>query len=143
MTTDRAEVVSLLTDLVRIESVTPWLIADGTGERNLAEFMGKWLEAAGLEVLLDDVTPGRPNMLARLRGSEPGPTLCINAHSDTVGYANWADRALNPWIDGDRMYGLGVVDDKASCAAAMLALRDLVRDKVPLKGDVLLCLCDR
>ena len=143
MTTDRAEVVSLLTDLVRIESVTPWLIADGTGERNVAEFMGKWLEAAGLEVLLDDVTPGRPNMLARLRGSEPGPTLCINAHSDTVGYANWADRALNPWIDGDRMYGLGVVDDKASCAAAMLALRDLVRDKVPLKGDVLLaCVID-
>ncbi len=143
MTTDRAEVVSLLTDLVRIESVTPWLIADGTGERNVAEFMGKWLEAAGLEVLLDDVTPGRPNMLARLRGSEPGPTLCINAHSDTVGYANWADRALNPWIDGDRMYGLGVVDVKASCAAAMLALRDLVRDKVPLKGDVLLaCVID-
>ena len=50
-----------------------------------------------------------------------GPTLCLTAHSDTVGYAGWPDRALNPVIEGDRMVGLGVADDKGGCAAAMLA----------------------
>jgi acetylornithine deacetylase len=143
MTTDRQEVIDLLDQLVRIESVTPWLIKDGSGEKAIAEFIGDWLTKAGVEVTLEEVTPGRPNMLARLRGSESGPTLCINAHSDTVGYQNWADVALKPWIDGDRMYGLGVVDDKAGCAAAMLALRDLVRSGTRLKGDVLLaCVVD-
>ena len=141
--TTREEVISLLDQLVRIESVTPWLIKTGSGEKEIAEFMGAWLTKEGLEVTLEEVSPGRPNMLARLKGAGTGPTLCINAHSDTVGFENWADVALSPWIEGDRMYGLGVVDDKAGCAAAMLALRDLARSGVVLNGDVLLaCVAD-
>ncbi|MEI6845019.1 MAG: M20/M25/M40 family metallo-hydrolase [Actinomycetes bacterium] len=143
VSTTREEVISLLDQLVRIESVTPWLIKTGSGEAEIAEFMGRWLAAEGLEVTIEEVSPGRPNMLARLKGSGAGPTLCINAHSDTVGYENWVDVALNPWVEGDRMYGLGVVDDKAGCAAAMLALRDLARSGVALDGDVLLaCVAD-
>ena len=136
----REEIVSLLDQLVRIESVTPWLIPTGSGERQVAEFIADWLDGFGLEVFLDEVTDGRPNLMARLRGTGGGPTLCINAHLDTVGFENWADRALEPWIDGDRMYGIGVVDDKASCLAAMIAIRDLATSGVPLRGDLLVAL---
>lgn len=141
MAVTREEVINLLDQLVRIESVTPWLIPTGSGERRVAEFMGTWLSDLGLEVTLDEVTDGRPNVVARLRGSGAGPTLCLNAHSDTVGYENWADRALTPRIEGDRMYGLGVVDDKGGCAAGMLAVRELVHSGVQLNGDVVLAFC--
>ena len=136
----RDEVVDLLDQLVRIESVTPWLIPTGSGERTIAEFMARWLDGLGLEITLDEVVDGRPNLLARLRGTGGGPTLCLNAHTDTVGFEGWADRALDPWVDGDRMYGIGAVDDKAGCVAALIAIRDLARSGVALRGDLLIAL---
>lgn len=136
----RDEVVDLLDQLVRIESVTPWLIPTGSGERTIAEFMARWLDGLGLEITLDEVVDGRPNLLARLRGTGGGPTLCLNAHTDTVGFEGWADRALDPWVDGDRMYGIGAVDDKAGCVAALIAIRDLARSGLALRGDLLIAL---
>ena len=134
---------TLLADLVRIESVTPWLIPDGSGERAVADAMAKWLSDLPVEVTFDEIQPGRVNMIARLRGTGGGPVLGINAHADTVGYANWADRALSPTMEGDRMVGLGVADDKSGCAAGLLALRSLVESGVRLQGDVLLaCVAD-
>ena len=140
MTISREETVALLQDMVRIDSVTPWLIKGGAGEGEVARYMQRWLTAAGLDVTLEEVEPGRPNVLAWLRGSTPGPTICLTAHSDTVGYANWVERALQPVIDGDRMVGLGVADDKGGCAAAMLAAADLVRSGAQLAGNVLVVL---
>src|SRR4249919_1813632 len=102
---------TLLADLVRVESVTPWLIPTGSGERAVAEFMAAWLSDLPVDVTFDEIEPGRVNLIARLRGTGGGPVLGINAHPDTVGYANWADRALNPAMKGDRMVGLGVADD--------------------------------
>jgi acetylornithine deacetylase/succinyl-diaminopimelate desuccinylase-like protein len=66
--------------------------------------------------------------------------LCVNAHIDTVGYENWRDRALTPVVEGDRMIGLGAADDKAGCAAALLALRDVIDSGSPLRGELLLAL---
>ena len=139
MPTTAAHVEDLLSALVRIESVTPWLIPDGSGESAVARFMGEWLgELAGVSVQLEEVEGGRPNLLARLAGAGGGPTLYLNAHSDTVGYANWRDRALAPARDGDRLVGLGAADDKSSCAIGMLALRSLAERGVRLRGDVVL-----
>ncbi|NTY58930.1 M20/M25/M40 family metallo-hydrolase [Mycolicibacterium sphagni] len=140
MTVTRDEAVELLEAMVRIDSVTPWLIPGGAGEGEVARFIRDWLADLGLEVTLDEVEPGRPNVLAWLRGSAPGPTICLSAHSDTVGYAAWPDRALNPVIEGDRMVGLGVADDKGGCAAAMLAVREIIRSGEPLAGNVLVAL---
>lgn len=138
MPADEREVQELLSDLVRIDSVTPWLIPDGAGEGAIARFMADWLAPLGVEVELEEVEPGRPNLVARLPGTGGGRSLCLNAHSDTVGYANWADRALIPERRGDRLIGVGVADDKASCAVGLLALRDLARSGTRLRGDVVL-----
>ena len=93
-----------------------------------------------VEVSLVEIAPGRVNTLVRLRGSGGGPTLCVNAHIDTVGYANWRDRALTPTVDGDIMVGLGAADDKGGCVAALLALRELVATGATLRGDLLIAL---
>ena len=132
------EVEELLSDLVRIDSVTPWLIPDGAGEGAIARFMADWLAPLGVEVELEEVEPGRPNLVARLPGTGGGRSLCLNAHSDTVGYANWADRALIPERRGDRLIGVGVADDKASCAVGLLVLRELARSGSRPRGDVVL-----
>ena len=76
MPVQTADVVDLISDLVRIESVTPWLIPTGSGEAAVVAFMAEWLSGTGAEVEIVEVEPGRPNLLARLRGRKPGPTLC-------------------------------------------------------------------
>jgi acetylornithine deacetylase/succinyl-diaminopimelate desuccinylase-like protein len=134
---------ALLADLVRIESVTPWLIPDGSGERGVAQAMAAWVSDLPVEASIEEIQPGRVNLVVRLPGTGGGLTLGINAHADTVGYANWADRALSPVTDGDRMIGLGVADDKSGCAAALLALRSLVESGTRLRGDLLVaCVAD-
>jgi acetylornithine deacetylase/succinyl-diaminopimelate desuccinylase-like protein len=138
-----AEAIELLSAMVRIESVTPWLIPTGSGEGAVAEFIADWLKDTGAEIEIVEVEPGRPNVLARLRGTGGGPTLCLNAHSDTVGFGKWPDEALEPRLDGDRLYGLGAADDKSGCAAAMLVLRALARSGPKLRGDLLVaCVAD-
>jgi acetylornithine deacetylase/succinyl-diaminopimelate desuccinylase-like protein len=143
MTVSPQQAVDLLSDMVRIESVTPWLIPTGSGEGALAQFIARRLEGTGAEIDIVEVEPGRPNVLARLRGTGGGPTLCINAHTDTVGFANWPDEALVPRLDGDLLYGLGVADDKSGVAAGILALEALARSGRRLRGDLLLaCVAD-
>jgi acetylornithine deacetylase len=140
---DERAAATLLADLVRIESVTPWLIPDGSGERAVAEAMAAWVSDLPVQTTIEEIEPGRVNLLIRLPGTGGGPTLGINAHADTVGYANWADRALEPATDGDRMIGLGVADDKSGCAAALLALRSLVESGARPRGDLLIaCVAD-
>jgi acetylornithine deacetylase len=143
MPVTQAEAVDLLSAMVKIESVTPWLISTGSGEGEMANYIAKWLAGTGAEIEIVEVQPGRPNVLARLRGAGGGPTLCLNAHTDTVGFANWPAEALVPRIDGDRMYGLGVADDKSGCAAGMLVLRSLASSGARLRGDLLVaCVAD-
>lgn len=96
------QVIDLLGAMVRIESVTPWLIPTGSGEAKIAGYIADWLDGTGAEVEIVEVERGRPNVLARLRGTGGGPTLCLNAHSDTVGYAGWPDEALVPRVEGAR-----------------------------------------
>lgn len=132
------QVIDLLSPMIRIESVTPCLVEGGSGEAEIAEFIAGWLDAVpGPEVELVEVKPGRPNAIVRLRGSGGGPTLCLIAHTDTVGYEGWPDEALVPKVEGDRIYGLGASDGKAGCAAAMLALQLLAESRTRLRGDLL------
>ena len=138
--TDLPGIEALLSDLVRIESVTPWLIPDGAGEARIVAFATDWLRDLPVEVTLDEVAPGRPNLVARLPGTGGGPTLCLNAHCDTVGYENWRETALTPVREGDRLVGLGAADDKSCCTIALLALRELATAGPRLRGDLVLAL---
>jgi acetylornithine deacetylase/succinyl-diaminopimelate desuccinylase-like protein len=141
-TVSSAVVIELISDLVRIESVSPWLVEGGAGEPAVAAYMADWLADLPVEVVREEIAPGRVNLLATLKGTGGGPTLCINAHADTVGYAGWPDEALVPRLDGDKLYGLGAADDKVCCAAALLALRALATGD-PGRGDlVVACVAD-
>lgn len=130
------DVIALVSELVKIDSSNPWLIEGAAGEREVAHYIARWLAPLGVEVSLEDVEPGRPNVVARWRGTGGGASLCIYAHSDTVGYGLWADRALQPRVEGDLLYGIGACDDKGHVAAALLTLKALVESGRRLRGDV-------
>lgn len=126
---------ALIADLVRIDSVNPDLVPGGAGEGAVARFIAGWLADAGLDVRLDEVRPGRPNVVARARGSGGGPTLMLNGHIDTVGVAGM-EAPHSPRVVGGRLYGRGAYDMKAGVAACMLAAAEAARRD--LRGDVLL-----
>ena len=129
----RHELTELLSRLVAIDSVNPDLVPGGAGEGELARFVAGWLERAGLEVELDEVAPGRPNVIAVARGGGGGRSLLLNAHMDTVGVAGM-ERPHEPYVEDGRLYGRGAYDMKGSLAAIMLAGAALVARG--LHGDV-------
>jgi acetylornithine deacetylase len=124
----------LIADLVAVDSINPDLVPGGAGEGAVARFIASWLDAAGLEVHLDEALPGRPNVIARAPGRGGGRTLLLNGHSDTVGVAGMA-APHRPVVDGGRLYGRGAYDMKAGLAACMLAIAEARRRE--LRGDLL------
>jgi acetylornithine deacetylase len=128
------EITQLLAELVAIESINPDLVPGGSGEGAIARFIAGWLSARGLAVHLDEVRPGRPNVIAMARGSGGGRTLLLNGHIDTVGVAGMTNAHVPRVADG-RMYGRGAYDMKCGVAACMLAIADAQARN--LRGDVI------
>jgi acetylornithine deacetylase len=128
-----SETVELLQQLVAIESVNPTLVSGGAGELEIGRFVAAWLEERGIDVELDELAPGRANVVGRVRGTGSGPTLLLNAHLDTVGLGG-ADGGLEPRVEGRRLYGRGSYDMKGGLAAIMLAASRVV--DLRLAGDV-------
>jgi acetylornithine deacetylase/succinyl-diaminopimelate desuccinylase-like protein len=129
----REELTALTGDLVAIDSQSPDLVEGGPGEGEVARFVARWLEAAGFDVKVEEAAPGRPNVIGTARGSGGGRTLMLNAHMDTVGVVGM-ERPLEPRVEGDRLYGRGAYDMKASLAAILVAARDAAADG--LRGDL-------
>jgi acetylornithine deacetylase/succinyl-diaminopimelate desuccinylase-like protein len=136
MSIDIHDVLQLVSDLVKIDSSNPWLVPGSPGEARVASYIANWLKPLGVDIRLEEVEPGRPNLIAIWKGTGYGKSLCLYAHSDTVGYALWRDKALIPQIEGDNMIGLGAADDKGHAAAALLAFKSLVESGDRLRGDV-------
>lgn len=128
------EATDLLRQLVAIDSINPSLVPGGAGEGEIARFVANWLEDAGLEVQIDEVLPGRPNVIGVVRGLEGGRSLLLNAHMDTVG-VDGMERPHEPYIIDHRLYGRGAYDMKGGLAAIMLAAKEA--KKLQLRGDVI------
>ena len=131
---------ALVADLVAIDSVNPDLVPGGAGEMEIARFIAGWLERAGAEVRIDEVAPGRANVIGVARGRGGGRVLLLNGHTDTVGHEGY-ERPLEPRVEGDRLYGRGGFDMKGGVAAALWACAQAV--PLGLAGDVVVAaVCD-
>jgi acetylornithine deacetylase len=130
------ELDQLLSDLVAINSINPDLVPGSPGEAEIAGYIARWLERAGLEVQLVESASGRPNVVGIAPGTGGGKTLLLNGHMDTVGAAGMPD-AHQPRIDREagRLYGRGAYDMKGGLAAAMFAVAQAQKQR--LRGDVI------
>lgn len=129
-------VISLLRDLVAIDSVNPSLVPGAAGEAQIADAIAAHLRAIGLDVQLQDAAPGRTNVVGVLEGTERGRTIMFCGHTDTVGVAGMT-APFDPVIRDGRLYGRGAQDMKAGVAAMIDAAR-LASDRGFRKGRILI-----
>jgi acetylornithine deacetylase len=122
----QATVASFLQQLVRIPSVNPDNdpAAGLTGEQALAEFLAEWLESIGATVVLEEVKPGRPNLIARFAPMDGRPRILLGPHLDTVGVAGMTIEPFGGEVRDGRLWGRGACDTKGPMAAMLWALRE-------------------
>ena len=132
----REEVVGLLQELLRLDTVNP-----PGNETRAAELLRGYLERNGVVSTLVAKTPDRANVVAHLEGGD-GPSLLLLAHTDTV-LADPSEWTRDPWsgdvADGE-VWGRGALDMKGHVAAAVVAFASLAREGVRPAGDLLLAL---
>ena len=135
------EMISFLQELVRIPTVNP------PGENYIAgaECIGGKLKEFGYETHyiaadgLAEHTPQHPrvNVLGRMQGVKPRPTLHFNGHFDVVPVGDgWTVDPFGAMIRDGKLYGRGVSDQKAGIAASIFAIEAIRRAGVKLLGTV-------
>lgn len=133
---DRDALVAFAQALVRVDSVND--PARGRSEADAAALVAGQMRAFGWEPSLDEVAPGRPNVVAVLDGGLPGPTLLFEGHTDVVMEGPrelWSVDPFGGEIRDGRLYGRGSADMKAG-VAAMLFAADAVRRAGPFPGRI-------
>src|SRR5947199_8034497 len=128
------ETTEVLQRLVRFNTVNP-----PGNEREAQEYLAGYLQGAGLEVELLGRTEPRPNLVARLRGTGDGATLCLLSHVDTV-LATPSEWTHDPWsgdIEEGLLYGRGAQDMKQQTATEVCAALRLAKEGWQGKGDLL------
>lgn len=94
--------------------------------RAVIDLLAGWLADLGFACEVQEVAPGKANLLATF-GSGPGG-LVLAGHSDTVPFdaALWHSEPLRLTAQGDRWVGLGVCDMKGFFPLVIEALRGLL-----------------
>lgn len=132
---DGRYVARLLKTFVETPSVNPEMDPDRewSGEARAADVVARELEVTDFEVERIEHGAGRASVLATLHGSEPGPTLMLNGHIDTVPPGRMPDPFVARALEG-RVHGRGSYDMKGGVAGIVAAARSLAESGVPFKG---------
>jgi succinyl-diaminopimelate desuccinylase len=130
-------VVELTQALVRIPSVNPDGDpgTDGIGEERCARFIAEFLEASGAEAFLDEVEPGRPNVIGRFPTNPspdgaPKPRILFAPHTDTVSVGGMTIDPFGGELRDGKVWGRGASDTKGPMASFLWALHKM-RDEIP------------
>lgn len=129
----KREVTHLTQELVRIPSHKD--VPDR--EREVALFIESYARnELGLETELITVEGNRPNVMVRLPGSGGGKKLLFNGHTDTVPPYRMTIDPFGAEIRDGFIWGRGANDMKGAIAAMLVAMGDLKRRNLRLRGDV-------
>jgi acetylornithine deacetylase len=121
--------IELLRELV----ATPSVSGD---EEAVARLVESAARANGLAVTRDEFS-----VTVTVAGKSPGPTLAMISHLDVVPPGEgWTRDPFRPSLEGNRLYGRGSGDAKASVAAMVGAAEDLVEGGGPARGRLLVIL---
>ncbi len=134
---DKIEVVELMKKLIAIPS--PYFEEDDIMEFVRGWFLDRSMQAFFHEYHENKITGHHgKNIVLELEGNQPGLTICLNGHLDTVKRCNgWTVDPYEGKVDGDKIYGIGALDMKSGCAATMLALKVFHENHSEFKGKIL------
>jgi acetylornithine deacetylase len=118
--------IKLLRELVAVNSVNPTLVRGAPGEREIADLIAAEMRRGGLDVSIETVTDGRPNVVGVLDTGTSGRTLMFCGHTDTVGVTGMIDPFTPVERDG-RLYGRGAQDMKGGVAAMISAATSIAQ----------------
>ena len=124
------DVESLALDLIGIPSYshTP------RQEEKVADYIVSYFEKYGIEVKLQQVEEGRPNVIAKIPGNG-GPSIMFNGHIDTVPPYDMKDPFAGI-IENGNIRGRGACDMKGPIAAMMTAMAAIKLAGVTPGGDI-------
>ncbi len=128
----------MTSDLVKINSV--WDSAAGTSEQPAADYVFQWVRKQGFEAVMEEVAPGRPNVIVTWPAGAGNRKLMFEGHTDVVTPGDesvWQYDPFGAEIVGRRMYGRGTNDTKGNLAAMLIAMAALKRSGIKLSGTIL------
>ena len=132
------ELIQLTSDLVQINSV--WDPVAGTSEQPAADYVFKWAREQGFEAIMEEVAPGRSNVIVTWPVGTGDRKLMFEGHTDVVTAGDESAWQYNPFgaeIVGRRMYGRGTNDTKGNLAAMLIAMAALKRSGIKLSGTII------
>lgn len=132
------DITRLLADLIAIPSPYP-----PGATVDICAYAATFLTEAGYEVDTVASPDGKAeaidNVVARLAGPQPGPSLVFNAHVDTVGVGtpeNWRSDPFVATQEAGIVTGLGAGNCKGSMAVQLWLAREMAQRGGPKTGEI-------
>jgi acetylornithine deacetylase len=135
---DTERTTRYLQEMVKIDSINPGLVEGAKGESDMAVWLVDTCRELGFEVKLQITAPGRPNVIARWKGTGEGKSLLLTGHTDVVSVENMTDDPFDARIEDGRLYGRGSLDMKGGLASILGAVAALKAGGFTPKGDIIL-----
>jgi succinyl-diaminopimelate desuccinylase len=109
---------------------------NGTGEHEKAAYLQTIIEELKPDYIKEIRAPDkrardgyRPNLVAKWKGKQPGPTIWVLSHMDIVPPGDLSLWATDPYevkIDGDRIIGRGVEDNQHGIVSSFIGLKAIL-----------------
>jgi acetylornithine deacetylase/succinyl-diaminopimelate desuccinylase-like protein len=130
------DVVALAQDLVRVDTTNG-------NETAAAQLLVERLEDVGIDCAILARDPMRGNLVARIPGTDTGPSLALVGHLDVVpaDARDWSHPPFEAVVDDDGyLFGRGALDMKGEVAIRTATMLTLARDGFRPSGDLFLVL---
>lgn len=127
----------LLKTLIQFDTTNP-----PGNEAACVGYIQSLLAEVGIESQLYEKAPGRPNLIARLKGEGNAAPLLLQGHVDVVTTAGqrWSHPPFDAVEYAGYIFGRGALDMKGGVAMMVSAFLRAKIEQTPLKGDVILCI---
>jgi len=129
------EAAELLSELIKIDTTNP-----PGNERAAAEHLKRYFSKEGIECELLERELGRTNLIARLKGSRPGPKLMLLSHTDVVPATNceaWKYGPFSGEVAEGFIWGRGALDMKSMTASEAVVFSLFKRLNLDFAGELL------
>ncbi|MGW6928488.1 M20/M25/M40 family metallo-hydrolase [Lentzea sp. NPDC054927] len=134
------EAVTLVSELIRIDTTNTGDPATVVGEREAAEWVAEKLSEVGYETTyVESGAKGRGNVVARLAGADPSRgALLVHGHLDVVpaDASEWSVHPFSGAVQDGYVWGRGAVDMKDMVGMTLALARHFKRNNIVPPRDI-------